>query len=205
MLVNMYVLRLNISIQQPGSNGCQSYLAGYFCWDNLICILQISYEKKSLSVTSPLPTLSKYAHKSVVPLDVFSQICATRLASAFTGHSNIFPSNAPWCTHSHLNKFPCSLMHNIAVTPDNRSWLLVLIGRGERKPQVLLSLKNVILSSKKCWVLSCSQPPPTPSPDASTQPINLGCPMINYFAVVSSCTDSFSSVLQSRNSWFGAG
>ena len=56
-------------------------------------------------MTSPLTTLSQYANKSVVPLDVCTQICATHLASAFTGHANIFPSNAPWYTHAPLNEF----------------------------------------------------------------------------------------------------
>ena len=59
----------------------------------------------SQSVTLLLPTLSQYAHKSVVPLDVSTQICVTRLASAFTGHANICHSNAPWCTHAPLNEF----------------------------------------------------------------------------------------------------
>ena len=49
------------------------------------------------------------------------------------------------------------------------------------------------------------QPPPTPYPDASTQPRNLGSPITNSFAVVGSCADSFSSVLQYRNAWFADG
>ena len=50
-----------------------------------------------------------------------------------------------------------------------------------------------------------SQPPPTPSLDASTQPRNLGSPMTIYFAILCSCSASFSSILQSQNSCFAAG
>ena len=46
----------------------------------------------SLYVSSPLPTLSQYSHKSAVPLVVCTRICVIHLVSAFTGHSNIFPS-----------------------------------------------------------------------------------------------------------------
>ena len=49
------------------------------------------------------------------------------------------------------------------------------------------------------------QPPPTPSPDASTQHRNLGSPMTNSFYVVGSREASFSSVLQSQNACFVAG
>ena len=49
------------------------------------------------------------------------------------------------------------------------------------------------------------QPPPTPSPNASTHPINSGSPMTNSFAVIGSRAASFSSVLQSRNACFAAG
>ena len=50
-----------------------------------------------------------------------------------------------------------------------------------------------------------SQPPPTPSPDASTQPRNSGSPMTNYFTVVGSREPSFSSILQSQNTCFATG
>ena len=51
-------------------------------------------------------------------------------------------------------------------------------------------------------IFTGSQPPPTPSPNASTQPRNLGSPMTNSFIVVGSCAASFSNVLQSRNDCF---
>ena len=44
-----------------------------------------------------------------------------------------------------------------------------------------------------------SQPPPTPSLDASTKPRNLGSTITNSFAVVGSCADLFISFIQSRN------
>ena len=50
-----------------------------------------------------------------------------------------------------------------------------------------------------------SQPPPTPSPDTSTQPINSGSPMKDSFAVVGSRAAFFRSVLQYRNACFAAG
>ena len=50
-----------------------------------------------------------------------------------------------------------------------------------------------------------SQPPPTPSTDADTQPRNLGSPMNNYFNVVGSCASYFRNVIQSRNACFAAG
>ena len=50
-----------------------------------------------------------------------------------------------------------------------------------------------------------SQPPPAPSPEASTQPRKSGSPMTNSFAVVGSRAGYFSSVLQSRNACFAAG
>ena len=49
------------------------------------------------------------------------------------------------------------------------------------------------------------QPLPTPSPDAYTQPRNLGSPVTNSFVFVGSSTSSFSSVLQSMNACFAAG
>ena len=49
-----------------------------------------------------------------------------------------------------------------------------------------------------------SQPPPTPSTDADTQPRNLGSPMNNYFNVVGSCASYFRNVIQSRNACFAA-
>ena len=94
-------------------------------------------------MTSPLPTLSQYSHTCVFPSDVCTWICATRLASAFNGHAHICPSNAPWCTHDHLNEFFCSVIRNVATTAAKSSCLLALMGIGERKPQVWLSLKNV--------------------------------------------------------------
>ena len=84
----------------------------------------------SLSVTSPLPTLSQYAHKSVVPSDVCTRICATRLDSAFTGYTNICSYNAPWCTHAPLNEVFCSVIRNSTATDANSSCLLVLRGGG---------------------------------------------------------------------------
>ena len=103
---------------------------------------------------SPTNTVS-ICTKSVVSLDVCTLICATRLSSAFTGHANICISNATWCTHAPLNKFFCSVICNDSATATNSSCLIVLRGRGERKPQVLLSLKNVTSSTKNCWVVGC--------------------------------------------------
>ena len=42
-----------------------------------------------------------------------------------------------------LERVFCSVIRNVAATAANSSCLLVLRGRGERKPQVFLSLKNV--------------------------------------------------------------
>ena len=84
----------------------------------------------SLSVTLPLTTLSQYAHKSIVPSDVCNWICATRCASAFTGNSNICPSNAPWCTHATLCMFFFLVMCYVATTTDNRSCFIALRVRG---------------------------------------------------------------------------
>ena len=109
----------------------------------------------SLSVISPLTTLSQYAHTNVSPSDLCTQICATRLASAIFGHANICPSNAPWCTHALLNNFFCSVIFNVSATAANSYCLLVLRGRGERRPQVLLSLKNMTSFTKNCWVIRC--------------------------------------------------
>ena len=50
-----------------------------------------------------------------------------------------------------------------------------------------------------------NQPPPTPSPEASTHPRNSGSPMTNSFAVVGSRAASLSSVLQSRKACFADG
>ena len=50
-----------------------------------------------------------------------------------------------------------------------------------------------------------SQPPPTPSLDASTQPRNSGSPMTNSFAIVCSRAASFRSIFQYLNSCFAAG
>ena len=41
----------------PGSNGCQSYLVEYSCWDNLILLLQISNEN-----SYPYPWHCPYQH-----------------------------------------------------------------------------------------------------------------------------------------------
>ena len=57
----------------------------------------------------------------------------------------------------------------------------------------------------KCQIVGSSVsfpgilPPPTPSSDAATQPINPGSPMTNSFAVTGSRVSSFRSVLQYWN------
>ena len=50
--------------------------------------------------------------------------------------------------HAPLNKFFCSVIRNVASTADNSSCLIALSERGERKPQVFLSLKNVTSFTK---------------------------------------------------------
>ena len=107
-------------------------------------------------MTSTLQTLSQYAHKSVVPSDVCTRICATRLANAFTGHANICPSNNPWCTHAPLNEFFCLVIRNFVATADKISCLLALRGRGERKPKVFISLKKCRHSPKNVEFLVVS-------------------------------------------------
>ena len=72
---------------------------------------------------------------------------------------------------------------------------------------VISPARNLFVHSKRQIVDSSAsfpgiQPPPTPSPDASTQPRNSGSPMTNSFAIVGSRSASFSSVLQSWNSCF---
>ena len=75
----------------------------------------------------------------------------------------------------------------------------------------VISLAHNFFGHFMCQIVGSSayfpgcQPPPTPSPDASTQPRNPGSPMTNYFSTVGSRADSFSSVLQSQNSCFAAG
>ena len=63
--------------------------------------------------------------------------------------------------------------------------------------------KRQILGSSAYFPVS--QPPLTPSSDASTHPKISGSPMTNSFAVVGLHAASFSSVLQSRNACFAAG
>ena len=75
--------------------------------------------------------------------------------------------------------------------------------------RVISLVKNCFGHSKSQIVGSSasfpgSQPPPTHSPDASTQPINLGSPMNNSFSIVGSRAVSFSSGLKSQNVCFAA-
>ena len=75
----------------------------------------------------------------------------------------------------------------------------------------VISLSRIFFGHSKHQIVGSSssfpdsQPPPTPSADASTQTRNLGSPMTNSFAVVGSRVASFSIVLQYRNSCFVAG
>ena len=75
----------------------------------------------------------------------------------------------------------------------------------------VISLAQNLFGHSKCQIVGSSayfpgsQPPPTPYPDASTQPINLGSPMTNSFAVIGSRAVFFSSFLQSWNACSAAG
>ena len=88
---------------------------------------------------------------------------------------------------------------------------LLLISKSPHGFVVVISLaRKFFCHSKRQTVGSSayfpgSQPPPTPSPYASTQPRNSGSPMTNSFALVGSCAYSFNSVLQSWNACFAAG
>ena len=69
----------------------------------------------------------------------------------------------------------------------------------------VISLDCNFFGHSKCQMVGSSasfpgsQPPQTPSTDASTQPRNSGSPMTNSFAVISSRAYSFSSVLKYQN------
>ena len=75
----------------------------------------------------------------------------------------------------------------------------------------VISLALNFFQHSKCQIVGsstsfpCSQLPPTPYPDASTQPRNPGSPMTNSYDDVGSRVASFSRVLQSWNACFVAG
>ena len=121
----------------PGLNGCQSYPAEYSCWDNLILLLQISYENPYPYLWHLLCQHCTNMHTKVS----FHQMCATKYVwlvlpvPSLNMQIFVFPillgvHTLPWTI------FFCLVMRNFFVTADNRSYLLVLMGRGERKPQV---------------------------------------------------------------------
>ena len=98
-----------------------------------------------------------------------------------TSHARSFPA----ISRQFISKFPPGF---ISVT----SLACNLFGHPERQ----------IVGSSASF--PNSQPPPTPSPDSSTQTRNSGYPMTNYFAVVGSRAAYFSSFLQYRNYCFTA-
>ena len=138
----------------PVSNGCQSYRSGYSCWCNLILLLQISYDNLYSYLWHcpwqhcPNMQIKVSFHRMWAP-----EYVRLVLPMPFTGHANICLSDAPWCTHAPLKEFFCSVIYNVSTTLTNSSCLIALRGREERKPQVLLSLKNVTSLTKNCWVL----------------------------------------------------
>ena len=99
-----------------------------------------------------------------------------------TSHSRSFPA----ISRSFISKFPPRFVGVISLARN-------FFGHSKRQ----------IVGPSACF--PGSQPLPTPSPDASTQPRNMGSPMTNSYAVVGSCEDSFGIILQSRNACFSCG
>ena len=136
-------------------NGCQSYLTGYSCWDNLIFCCTFNM-KTHIPICDITPA-------NTVP------ICTQKCRSIGCVYPNMCDSSCQWIhwrckylsfqwsmVHTRsLERVFCFVIRNFAVTAANSSCMLALSGRGEKKPRVLLSWKMGRHSPENNWVLIC--------------------------------------------------